>query len=81
VADDQLTLLPTVALRQVAHEVMCDADQVAIEQLVDWQGIRPLSAAEQQQLASLQTAYERILLRKARAHALLAERGQPLLQR
>lgn len=74
---NELASLPTAILLQVAHEVMSDADQAAIEQLVDWQAIRVLTDAEQQRLASLQAEYERILLRKARAFALLAERGQP----
>jgi hypothetical protein len=74
---NELASLPTAQLLQVAREVMRDADQAAIEQLVDWQAIRVLTAAEQQRLANLQAEYERILLRKARAFALLAERGQP----
>ncbi|MCB0084944.1 MAG: hypothetical protein KDE47_28585 [Caldilineaceae bacterium] len=74
---NKLASLPTEVLLQVAREVMSDADQAAIEQLVDWQSIRVLTDAEQQRLASLQVEYERILLRKARAFALLAERGQP----
>lgn len=74
---DELASLPTETLLQVAHEVMGNVDQAAIEQLVDWQAIRELTVDEQQRLARLQVEYERILLRKARAFALLAERGQP----
>ena len=73
---NELATLPTEILLQVAREVMSDTDQAAIEQLVDWQAIRGLTDAEQQRLASLQAEYERILLRKARAFALLTERGQ-----
>lgn len=73
---DELASLPTEALLQVAQEVMSSVDQAAIEQLVDWQAIRELTTDEHQRLAHLQMEYERILLRKARAFALLAERGQ-----
>ncbi len=73
-----LDRLDRVRLREIAESEMGLKDQQSLEQILDWQGIRPLTNEETSQLAALRTEYGRILLRKARAFALLAERGQPI---
>jgi hypothetical protein len=61
----------------VANSEMASGDQQALEQLLDAQGMRPLTTDEQDHLEKLRSEYGRVLLRKARASALLAERGHP----
>ena len=73
-----LTLLEIPELRQIAQSEMTLDDQQVLEQLLDLQGMRPLTNQEMTQLESLRTEYGRVLLRKARAFAILAKRGQPL---
>lgn len=70
--------LDTVQLCAIAESDMASDDQQALDHLLDLQGLRPLTEDEQAQLDTLRTEYGRILLRKARAFALLTERGQPL---
>jgi hypothetical protein len=70
--------LTDTSLREVAESEMALKDQQAFEQLLDLQGIRSLTDEEATQLAGLRTEYGRVLLRKARAFALLTERNQPL---
>lgn len=65
------------ALQDVAVSQMVETDQQILEHLLDMQSIRPLSVEEQKQLELLRIEYGRILLRKARALALLVERGHP----
>jgi hypothetical protein len=78
-----LDKLETADLYEVAESQMADADQDALEYLLDvhaiakWHAARPLTNEEAVRLESLRLEYGRVLLRKARAFALLAERGQP----
>jgi hypothetical protein len=72
-----LDKLETADLYEVAESQMADADQDALEYLLDVQATRPLTNEEAVRLESLRLEYGRVLLRKARAFALLAERGQP----
>jgi hypothetical protein len=72
--------LDETALHDIAASEMIPQDQEMIEQLLDLQGFRPLSDEETDQLNRLRNEYGRVLLRKARAFALLAERGHPLPQ-
>ena len=72
-----LDKLETAELYEVAESQMADADQDALEYLLDVQATRPLTDEEAVRLESLRLEYGRVLLRKARAFALLAERGQP----
>jgi len=65
-------------LRDVTESEMALRDQQALDHLLDLQSMRPLTDDEAAHLEKLRTDYGRILLRKARAFALLAERGQPL---
>jgi hypothetical protein len=65
-------------LRDVAESEMALRDQQALDRLLDLQSMRPLTDDEAARLEELRADYGRILLRKARAFALLAERGQPL---
>ena len=67
-------------LQAVAVSEMDLDDQKMFEHLLEMQGIRPLSSDETHQLDRLRNEYGRVLLRKARAFALLAERGHNLLQ-
>ena len=69
--------LDEAALREVAASEMTPPDQELIEQLLDVQGQRPLSDDEAEQLNRLRNEYGRVLLRKARAFALLAEPSFP----
>jgi hypothetical protein len=78
-----LDKLEDAELYEVAESQMADVDQDALEYLLDvhaiakWHAIRPLADEEAARLESLRMEYGRVLLRKARAFALLAERGQP----
>jgi hypothetical protein len=73
-----LDSLDETALREITLSEMAPEDQEALEQLLDLQMLQPLTSIEENRLAELRTEYGRILLRKARAFALLAGRGQPL---
>ncbi len=75
---DGLDALSNKRLHQIAHANMEDEDARELDQLLDWQNMRQLTVQEQEKLATLQANYGRILLRKARAFAILAERGIPL---
>jgi len=68
------------ALQDVAASEMTSQDQMMIEQLLSWQSERPLRPEEAAQLDQLRNEYGRVMLRKARAYALLAERGHSLPQ-
>jgi hypothetical protein len=70
--------LDDTELRDVAESEMTLRDQQALDRLLDLQSMRPLTDDEAACLEKLRADYGRILLHKARAFALLAERGQPL---
>jgi hypothetical protein len=70
--------LDDAKLRDVAESEMALRDQQAFDRLLDLQSMRPLTDDEAACLEGLRADYGRVLLRKARAFALLAERGQPL---
>ena len=70
--------LDDAKLRDVAESEMAPRDQQALDRLLDLQSMRPLTDDEAGHLEELRADYGRVLLRKARAFALLAERGQPL---
>jgi hypothetical protein len=70
--------LGEAALREITLSEMVSKDQEALEQLLDLQTLRPLTEVEESRLSELRIEYGRILLRKARAFALLAERGHSL---
>lgn len=70
--------LDDAELRHEAKSEMALRDQQALDRLLDLQSMRPLTDDEAARLEGLRADYGRILLRKARAFALLAERGQPL---
>lgn len=61
-------------LKQVVNTEMSAEAQNALDDLLDMQSARSLTADETTQLDSLRREYERLLLRKARAFALLAEK-------
>ncbi len=63
-------------LHEIATGEMAVKDQQSLEYILDLQTIRPLTDEEANRLDTLRTEYGRILLRKARAFALLAERNQ-----
>jgi hypothetical protein len=71
--------LDEAKLRDIAESEMALQDQQALDYLLDLQSMQPLSADEAARLEALRTDYGRILLCKARAFALLAERGHRLL--
>jgi hypothetical protein len=70
--------LSNVALLEITQSEMRLEDQQALEQLLDLQTLQPLTEAEETRLAELRVEYGRVLLCKARAFALLTERGQAL---
>lgn len=65
-------------LRKVAFSEMKLDDQTSLEELLQVQNLRPLTQSEVVKLEKLRSEYGRVLLRKARAFALLAERGYPM---
>lgn len=73
-----LEALDTRQLHVVAKSEMNLEDQDALEQLLDLAGMRSLTQKETKELEQLRTEYGRVLLRKARAFAILAERGEAL---
>lgn len=75
---EALTRLTVEELREVAGSEMNLDDQAALEELLDIQNLRSLTQREIVNLDKLRSEYGRIFLRKARAFALLAERGQPM---
>lgn len=72
---DTLDTLTDDTLRQIAFTDMSEAEASRLDELLDWQSIRQLTPQEQAILETLQAEYGRILVRKARAFALLAEHG------
>jgi len=73
-----LTALDEASLREIAGSEMETQGQQALDYLLDLQSIQPLTDDEDARLETLRTEYGRILLCKARAFALLAQRGRPL---
>jgi hypothetical protein len=71
--------LSNAALKEAAQSDMTLEAQQAFEQLLDLQTLQPLTEGEEARLGQLRTEYGRVLSRKARALALLAERGQALI--
>jgi hypothetical protein len=61
-------------LQQLITSDMVPNDQEALDGLLDTQSSRSLTPDETTQLEKLRREYERVLLRKARAFALLAEK-------
>jgi hypothetical protein len=73
-----LANLSEAQLRGVAEGEMDLREREAFDALLDRQRLGPLKDDDALQLELLRAQYGRILVRKARAYALLAERGQPL---
>lgn len=67
-------------LREVAESEMDPGDQQTLDHLLDLQSMGSLTGDQAARLGALRTEYGRILLRKARAFALLAERGRSATQ-
>jgi hypothetical protein len=63
------------ALRAAAEPSMSRAEQRRLEQLNSSAGERTLTAAEAKEQQALITAYDRSVLRRAKAMAILAQRG------
>ena len=73
----RMTWLSDADLWEIAHAVLTDDEQTELHLLAQNE---KLTASEQQRLEELRAEYGRILLRKARAYALLSLRGgKPLL--
>ena len=75
---DALDTLSDDALWEVTQSTMLTQQQERFDALLDVQSMRPLTVEEAVELEKLRTEYGRILLCKARAFALLSERGHPL---
>ena len=75
----EMTFLDEELLWQIAKEEIASAERQELQMLLDVQR-RPLFPQEQMRLQELRESYEKAMLRKARAYALLSLRsGQPLL--
>jgi hypothetical protein len=70
--------LSDAALWSLATGQFGEAEQARLDQLLESQHSRPLTAEEQQQQESLLTAYDELLLRRAHAAVLLQARGHDL---
>ncbi|MEA3339907.1 MAG: hypothetical protein U9R15_08070 [Chloroflexota bacterium] len=75
---DALDSLSDDALWSTAQSMMLVHQQERLDVLLDIQGMRPLTTEEAAELGKLRAEYGRRLLCKARAYALLSERGHPL---
>jgi len=75
---DALDSLSDDALWKTAESTMPVQQQERLDALLDIQSMRSLTIDEATRLEELRTEYGRILLRKARAYALLSKRGHPL---
>ncbi len=75
----KMTFLDEELLWQIAKDEIASAERQELQMLLDVQR-RPLFPQEQMRLQELRESYEKAMLRKARAYALLSLRsGQPLL--
>lgn len=70
-----LSLLEAEALRAIAHSQMDSEQQVRLESLAEAQKQRSLTSEEEAVLTDLVNEAERVMLRKAEAYRLLAQRG------
>jgi hypothetical protein len=75
----QMSFLDDQQLWEIAHSQLSDAEQVQLQQLNESELGRPLNAEEYEQQQSLLNEYERVMVRKARAYALLSARSGRLL--
>lgn len=67
------------ALQAMAHPSLSPAEQIRLSQLNHKAGERPLTQSEEAEQEHLLSAYHRSVLRRAKALAILAQRGHPLL--
>ncbi len=70
-----LSLLDDAALWREAEQVMNEASQTELHELLDRQGAGELSPVEQTRLQALMDLYGKLMVRKAHAWLLLARRG------
>jgi len=73
-----MNLLSDEALWAAAYPSLSPAEQSRLSQLNHKAGERPLTKAEQAEQEHLLTGYHRSVLRRAKALAILAQRGHPL---
>lgn len=66
------------ALQAAAQPSLSSSEQLRLSQLNDLAGERPLTQAETDEQTDLLAAYHRSVLRRAKALAILAQRGYPL---
>lgn len=76
-----LALLSDAQLWKVAHQQMDAAQQLQLEQLAEMQKQRPLSPASQSELDELMQKAQHVMLSKAEASRLLAQRGHQVFQK
>jgi hypothetical protein len=74
-----LPLLSDAELWVIANSTLDKAQQAHLEALANLQKQRSLTTAEQETLAQLMEAAQRIMLRKAETYRLLARRGYTVL--
>ncbi len=73
-----MAYLSDEALEGLANNMMLESRQTTLHELLDKQGRGQLSEADQQALAALMAEYGRHMLRRAKAVALLIDRGRPV---
>ena len=71
----RLALLDDAALWGEARTLMTRAEQTELQDLLDRQGSKALTAVEQARLRELMHVYGQLMVRKAHAYLLLARRG------
>jgi hypothetical protein len=77
---NKLALLNDIQLWKAANSVMPESQQLHLEKLAELQRHRVLTEIEQSKLDSLMNEAEQIMLCKAEARRLLAQRGHDLFQ-
>lgn len=75
---DALAHLSEDALRTIALEQMPEPRQQRLQALMERNNLGSISAEERAELEALVEQGQRLMLRKAQAMALLAERGHPM---
>ena len=77
---NRLSLLNDIQLWKAAHSVMKSSQQLRLENLAELQKRRELTEAEQAELDSLMDEAGQVMLCKAEARRLLAQRGHSFFE-
>ena len=72
------SLLSDAELHTIATETMEEDSQIQLERLAEEQRVQSLTTAEQETLSCLMEEANRVMIRKAEAYRLLAQRGHAI---